>query len=279
MRQNQKNPFHLVDSSPWPIVAAFGALGLTFGGVLFMHGFVGGTFLFLNGFFSTVFVMYAWFKDVVREGTFEGQHTKDVQVGLRWGMLLFIVSEIMFFFAFFWTFFHASLSPSFDIGGIWTPKGVAVLNPWEVPLVNTVLLLSSGVSITWSHHSLLAGSRKNAFRSLALTVALAIVFLFLQGFEYCTSAFSISSSIYGSVFFLLTGFHGFHVLVGMLFLVVCLVRLVFHQFTCEHHLGFEAAAWYWHFVDGEGVYETFFTFFCSRHKFFLKLFRKHLVSG
>jgi cytochrome c oxidase subunit 3 len=257
MKKNQKTPFHLVDPSPWPIVAAFGGLAFTFGGVLFIHGFFGGFFLLLNGLFSVLFVMFTWWRDIIREGTFEGYHTKNVQVGLRWGMLLFIISEIMFFFAFFWSFFHSSLSPSFDLGGVWTPKGVAVLNPWEIPLVNTVLLLSSGIAVTWSHHALIAGYRKQTFRSLFLTVSLAVIFLFLQVFEYCASTFSISSSVYGATFFMTTGFHGFHVLIGMLFLFICLIRLVFHQFTCEHHFGFEAAAWYWHFVDGVGLKDFF----------------------
>lgn len=146
-------------------------------------------------------------------------------------------------------FFHSSLAPSFDIGGVWTPKGIAVLNPWEVPLVNTIFLLTSGITITWSHHALLAGSRKETFRSLVLTVLLAIFFTFLQVFEYCTSTFSISDSIYGSTFFMTTGFHGFHVIIGMFFLIVCVIRFTYHQFTCEHHFGFEAGAWYWHFVD------------------------------
>jgi cytochrome c oxidase subunit 3 len=249
IKKNQKHGFHLVDPSPWPIVAAFGSLGLVFGGVLFMHSFSGGVSLMFSGLLTLVFVLNGWFKDIIREGVFEGRHTKNVQEGLRWGMLLFIVSEVMFFFAFFWAFFHSSFSPSFDMGGIWTPKGISVLNPWEIPLFNTLLLLSSGISITWSHHALIAGSRKNTFRGLLLTVFLAICFTFLQVFEYCTSSFSISDSVYGSVFFMATGFHGFHIFIGTVFLSVCAIRLIYHHFTYSHHFGFEAAAWYWHFVD------------------------------
>jgi len=248
-KKNQKHGFHLVDPSPWPIFTAFGTLGLAFGILMFMHNFSGGVSLMFSGLFMLIFVTNGWFKDIVREGVFEGRHTKNVQEGLRWGMLLFIVSEIMFFFAFFWAFFHSSFSPSFDVGGIWTPKGISVLNPWEVPLFNTIILLSSGISITWGHHGLLAGSRKDTFQGLFLTVSLAICFSFLQVFEYCTSLFSISDSVYGSVFFMATGFHGFHILVGTLFLIVCVIRLKYHHFTYTHHFGLEAAAWYWHFVD------------------------------
>nr|YP_010152767.1 cytochrome c oxidase subunit 3 [Aureoumbra lagunensis]QQW50415.1 cytochrome c oxidase subunit 3 [Aureoumbra lagunensis] len=249
LKNNQKHPFHLVDPSPWPFVASIGALSVTFGAVLYMHNFKNGFEIMLLGICILIFVVSVWWRDVVREATFEGQHTKDVQIGLRSGMLLFIVSEIMFFFAFFWAFFHSSLSPSFDIGGVFPPVGIEVLNPWEIPLLNTLILLSSGATITWSHHAIIAGSRKNSILGLIITVFLAILFTLLQAFEYCNAPFSISDGIYGSTFFLTTGFHGVHVFLGTCFLVVCLVRLFFHNFTREHHFGFEAAAWYWHFVD------------------------------
>jgi cytochrome c oxidase subunit 3 len=248
-KDNQTHPFHLVDPSPWPLVASIGALGMTFGGVLYMHNYAGGSTMLLTGLLATLSVMFFWWKDIVREGTYEGQHTQAVQAGLRWGMLLFIVSEVMFFFAFFWAFFHSSLSPTFDIGGVWPSAGIKLLNPWEVPLLNTVLLLSSGTSVTWAHHSIISGSRKGAFLGLLLTVFLAVVFTGLQVLEYCTAPFSISDSAYGATFFLATGFHGFHVFIGTCFLIVCTNRLVYHHFTREHHFGFEAAAWYWHFVD------------------------------
>jgi cytochrome c oxidase subunit 3 len=155
----------------------------------------------------------------------------------------------MFFFAFFWAFFHSSLSPSFEIGGVFPPVGIEVLNPWEVPLLNTIVLLTSGATITWAHHAIVAGSRKNALAGLSLTILLAIIFTALQGFEYCTAPFSISDSVYGATFYMTTGFHGFHVFIGTCFLLVTNTRLLYHHFTREHHFGFEAAAWYWHFVD------------------------------
>jgi len=248
-RNNQLHAFHLVDPSPWPILSGFSALILTFGFVSYVHGYSGGFFLFSWGLFMILAIMFFWWRDVIREGTFEGQHTLKVQKGLKMGMILFITSEVMFFFAFFWAFFHSSFNPSIFIGGVWPPVFLTILNPWKIPLLNTILLLTSGATLTLSHHSIVWGHKNIAFKSLLLTIFLAIFFTGLQVAEYLSSPFSISSSVYGSCFFMLTGFHGFHVLIGTLFLVVCLLRLYRNHFTKEHHLGFEAAAWYWHFVD------------------------------
>jgi len=249
MRNNQKHCYHLVDPSPWPLISAFSALMLTFGGVLFMHGFLQGSFLWKFGFFMILFMMFCWWRDIIREGTFEGQHTQQVQIGLRLGMLFFIVSEIMFFFAFFWAFFHSSFNPSIALGGVWPPMFITILDPWKVPLLNTILLLTSGATVTWAHHAIVWGFKYQASIALILTIVLASIFTCLQGFEYLTAPFSISDSVYGSTFYMATGFHGFHVFVGTCFLFVCLIRLYFNHFTREHHFGFEAAAWYWHFVD------------------------------
>jgi len=249
IRNNQRHGFHLVDPSPWPLIAAFSALMLTFGGVLYMHGYVGGVFLWRYGFFMCLLIMYVWWRDIIREGTIEGQHTRIVQDGLRMGMILFIVSEVMFFFAFFWAFFHSSFNPSTAIGGVWPPAFMTILDPWKVPLLNTVILLSSGATVTWAHHAIVWGSKSNASIALVYTLILAIVFTALQVFEYVTSPFSISDSVFGSTFFLATGFHGLHVFIGTCFIGVCLARLYLNHFTREHHFGFEAAAWYWHFVD------------------------------
>jgi cytochrome c oxidase subunit 3 len=249
IRNNQRHGFHLVDPSPWPLIAAFSALMLTFGGVLYMHGYVGGGFLWRYGFCMILFMMFVWWRDVIREGTLEGQHTSIVQEGLRMGMLLFIVSEIMFFFAFFWAFFHSSFNPGVAIGGVWPPAFMTILDPWKVPLLNTVILLSSGATVTWAHHAIVWGNKPQASIALIYTLVLAVIFTALQAFEYVTAPFSISDSVFGSSFFMATGFHGFHVFIGTCFLGVCLVRLFFNHFTREHHFGFEAAAWYWHFVD------------------------------
>lgn len=248
-KNNQRHPFHLVDPSPWPFMGSIGGLAFTFGTVMYMHSYSNGLALSLFGFFTILFTMYVWWQDIIREGTFEGQHTWAVQLGLRQGVLLFIVSEIMFFFAFFWAFFDASIKPAVALGGVWPPNGLETLSPWGVPLLNTVILLSSGATVTWAHHAIVSGAKKSAQTGLAITIVLAVIFTALQAFEYFNAPFCISDGIYGSTFFLATGFHGFHVFIGTVFLTVCLLRLGKNHFTREHHFGFEAAAWYWHFVD------------------------------
>lgn len=247
--QAPQHPFHLVDPSPWPIFASLSAFALTSGGVMYMHSYTGGGYMLSLGLTMILYSMYVWWRDIVRESTYEGHHTQAVQVGLRWGMILFIVSEVMFFLAFFWAFFHSSLAPTIELGAVWPPKGIQVLNPWEIPFLNTVILLSSGASVTWAHHAILAGFRRQAIISLLVTVFLAAFFTALQVMEYVEAPFTISDGVYGSTFFLATGFHGFHVFVGTVFLTVCLFRLMDFHFTRKHHFGFEAAAWYWHFVD------------------------------
>ena len=190
-----------------------------------------------------------WWRDVIREATFEGHHTSVVQTGLRYGMILFIVSEVMFFSGFFWAFFHSALAPTVEIGSIWPPEGIHPFNPWDVPLLNTIILLASGATVTWAHHAITTGLRYQAIYALVLTLLLAVIFTSLQAFEYLEASFNISDGIYGSTFYMATGFHGFHVIIGTTFLAVCLVRLINYHFTTTHHFGFEAAAWYWHFVD------------------------------
>jgi len=245
----QNHPFHIVDPSPWPFIISFGLFFLTFGFVMYMHGHTGSSILTLTGFSIVGLTMYTWFRDIVREAVYEGHHTKQVQNGLRKGVLLFIVTELAFFISFFWAFFHSALAPTPEIGSLWPPLGIETVNAWGIPLLNTIILLSSGATITWAHHSIVYGDRKNALLSLTLTLALAFIFTCIQGYEYIESSFSISDGIYGSTFYLLTGFHGFHVIVGSIFILVSTLRLYNHHFSKQHHFGFEAAAWYWHFVD------------------------------
>nr|WQF69674.1 cytochrome c oxidase subunit 3 [Ceramothamnion sp.] len=245
----QRHPFHLVDPSPWPFVASLSAFTCTLGGVLYFHAFKQGNYILICGFISLLCVMFVWWRDVIRESTFEGHHTGIVQQGLRFGVILFIVSEILFFFAFFWAFFHSSLSPSVDIGAFWPPKGIITLSPWDIPAVNTLILLLSGCTVTWCHHALVANQRQQALLSLALTILLAILFTSLQAYEYTVADFRLSDGIYGSTFYLATGFHGFHVFVGTVSLLSCFFRLQKFQLTQQHHFGFESSAWYWHFVD------------------------------
>ena len=241
--------YHLVDPSPWPLFGSLSALASTLGGVMYMHSFRGGSTLLMFGLAMLMYTMFVWWRDVIRESTFEGYHTSVVCRGLRYGMILFILSEVMFFVAFFWAFFHSSLAPAVEIGAVWPPKGIDALNPWGVPFLNTLILLSSGAAVTWAHHALRAGLFMSTLKGLLATIILAAVFTSLQGVEYIEAPFTISDGIYGSTFYLATGFHGFHVIIGTVFLTVCCVRHYLGHFTSNHHFGFEAAAWYWHFVD------------------------------
>jgi len=241
--------FHLVDPSPWPLLAALGGFMLTTGLVSYMHKFLGGWSLLVSGFVVVLFVMYVWWRDIVREATYEEQHTFVVQRGLRLGMILFIASEVMFFFAFFWAFFHSSLAPVFNIGGVWPPKAIITMNTYTIPLTNTFILLSSGATVTWAHHAIILNSKRHTIISLIYTIVLAALFTYFQGLEYVSAPFNISDGVYGSCFYMATGFHGFHVFVGTIALIVSFVRIVLNHSTNTHHFGFESAIWYWHFVD------------------------------
>ena len=244
---HHKHPWHLVDPSPWPVLGALGALALTLGAVLFMHG---GTWLVMAGGGAIIlFTMYVWWRDVVREAEHQGHHSAAVQIGLRFGMLLFIASEVMFFVAWFWAYFSAALFPSAAIGGHWPPTGVTTFNPWGLPFLNTVILLTSGATVTWAHHALKEGNRRHVILGLILTIALGATFTAVQAYEYSQAPFGFREGIYGSTFFMATGFHGAHVIIGTIFLTVCLIRAMKGHFKPDHHFGFEAAAWYWHFVD------------------------------
>jgi len=251
MRANktEKTPFHLVDPSPWPFVTSTGAFVLTSGTVMYMHGYEYGGTVASVGMIFLVSSMVIWFRDVIREGTYEGHHTSLVQTGFRMGMMLFIVSEGMFFFAFFWAFFWSSFGATVEIGSVWPPVGIKPVSEWEIPFLNTMILLSSGASITWSHHAMVCGNRRETLYGLVVTIVLALIFTGLQGFEYLNGDFHISDGIYGSTFYMATGFHGFHVILGTIMLSVALWRVYKYELTRQHHFGFEAGAWYWHFVD------------------------------
>ena len=246
--------YHLVDPSPWPVVGSIGAFVLAIGAVRWMHG--AAPWVFAVGLAIVLYTMFGWWRDVVREAN-RGDHTPVVQLHLRYGMILFIASEVMFFVAWFWAFFDASLFAGEHIqvaryeftGGHWPPQGIEVFDPWHLPLFNTIILLTSGTTVTWAHHALQHGDRKGLIQGLILTVVLGAFFTCVQAYEYAHASFSFAGHIYGSTFFMATGFHGFHVLVGTIFLIVCLLRAVKGDFTPKQHFGFEAAAWYWHFVD------------------------------
>jgi len=239
--------YHLVDPSPWPIVGAIGALAITAGLVLFMRDIT--VWVLVIGLVMIGYTMMMWWRDVVREAEHQGHHTAIVQIGLRYGMLLFIASEVMFFVAWFWAYYNAALFPTVEIGGVWPPKGVVTFNPWDLPFLNTIILLTSGVTCTWAHHEIKHGRNQRAAWALVLTVVLGLCFTALQVFEYAHAHFGFREGIYPSTFFMATGFHGFHVIVGTCFLIVCMVRAFKGHFKADQHVGFEAAAWYWHFVD------------------------------
>jgi len=248
-----KQPYHLVEPSPWPIVGAASAGLLAFGAIEAMHNRT--YFLLAAGLVGVLATMALWWRDVVRESRTPGLHSPIVRIGLRYGMILFIASEVMFFVAFFWAFFHYALFPSHLADGVfekatWPPPGVYTFDPWHLPLLNTLILLLSGCTVTWAHHALLEGDRKGLVNGLACTVGLGLAFTAIQAYEYSIAPFRfIDGGVYPSTFFLATGFHGFHVIVGTIFLAVCLFRAMRGHFTAERHFGFEAAAWYWHFVD------------------------------
>ncbi|WP_084698312.1 cytochrome c oxidase subunit 3 [Muricoccus aerilatus] len=246
-----KHPYHLVDPSPWPLLSAFSAGALLFGIVLWAHYNI--HWMFGVGLVGTLASATLWWRDVVRESKQPGVHTPIVRIGMRYGMSLFIASEVMFFVAFFWAYFHFALYPEHVAGAetaIWPPKGIHTFDPLGLPFLNTMILLLSGCTVTWAHHSLIEGDRKGMLQGLAITVVLGLFFTFLQAVEYSEAPFAFSGGgIYPSTFFLATGFHGFHVIVGTLFLLVCLIRAWGGDFTPKRHFGFEAAAWYWHFVD------------------------------
>lgn len=242
-----KHPFHLVDRSPWPLLSSIRAFILTLGLLNWFN--YNSIFLLCLGIFSILLNNYQWWRDVTRERTFQGFHSLRVKLGIKIGMVLFICSEVLFFFSFFWAYFHFRLRPSLEVGIVWPPRGIETFRIFDVPLLNTTILLSSGVSVTWAHHSLIGKNHATAILSLSLTVLLGAYFTFLQVLEYISASFRFSDSCYGRMFFMATGFHGFHVIVGTIFLLVSLWRLVKFHFSSDHHFGFEAAAWYWHFVD------------------------------
>ena len=254
----KNHDYHLVDPSPWPAIGAAAAFILAVGAVMWMHG--SNPAVALIGFAGVLYTMFMWWRDVIKE-SHQGDHTEIVSLHLRYGMLLFIASEVMFFVAWFWAFFDASLfsgdamqAARFEAtAGVWPPKGIEVFDPWHLPLINTLILLTSGTTVTWAHHALLNNDRKGLKWGLALTVVLGLLFTTIQAYEYAHAAFAFNrdngGNIYGSTFFMATGFHGFHVIVGTIFLIVCLFRALKGHFRPEKHFGFEAAAWYWHFVD------------------------------
>ncbi|MBY8974216.1 cytochrome c oxidase subunit 3 [Rhodobacteraceae bacterium NNCM2] len=264
MSGHKNHDYHIIDPSPWPLLGAVSGFIMLVGMVIFMKG--GTPAVSIVGFLMVLYTMYVWWRDVIRESR-AGDHTPVVSIGLRMGMILFIMSEVMFFSAWFWMFFKHAIFPTAGIpelfadGGvnlmttahgpdsIWPPEGIIPFDPWSLPLINTLILLLSGCTVTYAHHCLLENKRPGLLYGLMATVALGAIFTMFQAYEYTHASFSFRDNIYGATFFMATGFHGFHVLVGTIFLAVCLFRTSIGDFTAKKHIGFEAAAWYWHFVD------------------------------
>ncbi len=261
--------YHLVNPSPWPFVGSVSAFVLAVGAIAYFKSRVSeslplfgldfaaaGPWLMLLGFAGVLYTMYAWWSDVVHESV-TGDHTPVVMMHHRYGMILFIASEVMFFVAWFWAYFdqffrHDDVEQYSRVefmGGSWPPSGVELFDPFHLPLFNTLILLTSGTTVTWAHHALIHNDKNGLKAGLWLTIALGALFTCVQAIEYSHAGFAYSGNIYGATFFMATGFHGFHVLVGTIFLTVCLIRAYVGNLTQKHHLGFEFAAWYWHFVD------------------------------
>lgn len=257
----KEHDYHLVDPSPWPFVGSIGAFIMMLGGVVAMKPDpvlgMSGPWVFYIGLAMVLYTMVGWWRDVTKEAEHQGHHTPVVQLHHRYGMVLFIASEVMFFVAWFWAYFDASLFTGEvaqyarveATGGVWPPVGIETFDPFHLPLMNTLILLTSGTTVTWAHHALQNGDREGLKWGLICTVVLGALFSALQAYEYSHAAFGFSGSIYGATFYMATGFHGFHVIIGTIFLAVCLFRAYAGHFTPQHHFGFEAAAWYWHFVD------------------------------
>ena len=270
--------YHLVDPSPWPVVGSISAFIMAVGAIGWMHHmYAAAPIVFGAGTIGVLYTMAGWWRDVVKDSVVKGDHTPVVKLGLRYGMILFIASEVMFFFAWFWAFFNSSLFPIDVSIGKWPPEGIVPFDPWHFPLLNTLILLTSGATVTWAHHAILKNDRKGAIQGLIVTIALGASFTCVQAYEYSHAAFTFGfnkaqmmpfmdaahksltasatggmgnlNAIYGSTFFMATGFHGLHVIIGTIFLTVCLFRAIAGHFTPARHFGFEAAAWYWHFVD------------------------------
>jgi cytochrome c oxidase subunit 3 len=249
LNQNEQQAFYLVNTSPWPTMLSVTLSSLIWSFLMYFNSFKNALlFLFLS-FILICFYLSQWFFDIIIESTYEGQHTEKVQKGIRFGMCLFILSEVMFFFSFFWAFLYSSLNVHVNYGDVWPPIGIYPLDYWGLPLLNTIILLSSGYTLTWSHNSITESNRYSTINSLLVTIFYGILFTSIQLYEYQIAFFRMNDSVFGSLFYLLTGFHGIHVIIGTLFLKVCLSRLCAYHFTSNHHIGYECCIWYWHFVD------------------------------
>lgn len=243
---NKNHSYHLVEMSPWPLIRSIISFSLLFRIIYWFTNYYNNLIIII---IIISFIIIQWWRDVIRERTFQGNHTLNVYIRFKWGIILFILSEILLFISLFWMFFHRRLSSSIEIGITWPPKGILVFSFIKVPLLNTLVLVSSGITITWAHYRLIENNYKETIIGLLLTILLGVYFRAIQIYEYNESLFTITDSVYGSIFYIITGFHGFHVLVGTLFLITSLCRQMLNHLSINHNFGFEARIWYWHFVD------------------------------
>nr|YP_010585957.1 cytochrome c oxidase subunit III [Plectrocnemia tsukuiensis]UZZ43693.1 cytochrome c oxidase subunit III [Plectrocnemia tsukuiensis] len=262
MKFNNNHPFHLVNYSPWPIIGSWGTM-------IFMMGLIKmfnkmNTNLMNLGLLIIILTMIQWWRDITRESTNQGFHTKKVMMNMKWGMIMFIISEILFFTSFFWAFFHSTLSPIIDLGMLWPPKNIQPFNPFKIPLLNSIILLSSGITVTWTHQMILMNNKKKSMLSLMFTIMLGVYFTMIQIMEYKEAPFSLNDSIYGTTFFVTTGFHGLHVLIGTTMLIISMMRLKMNHFSMNHHIGLEVTIWYWHFVDVVWLFLFIFMYWWSK---------------
>lgn len=239
--------YHIVTRRPWPLLISLRIFIIIIGRIKIFNYI--NYLLITLGFYIIILISFQWWRDIIRERTFQGLHTIKINKLLSLGILLFIFSELLFFISFFWSYFHSALSPNIEIGRLWPPKNIYQFNPYDIPLFNTIILLSSGITITWSHYCLLNKNKFKRLIGILITIILGIIFSLIQLYEYNQSSFCLNDSIYSSLFFIITGFHGFHVIIGRIFLLIILVRIYYNHISSYHHFGFEAASWYWHFVD------------------------------
>ena len=240
-------PYYIVELRPWPILLASRIMLIAISLINWFYFY--DTIILTIRLITLLLSIFQWSRDVIRETTYIGKHTSYLQKLLRMGIILFILREVCFFISFFWRFFHISLAPRVELGCNWPPAGIKPIDPIGVPLLNTIILLASGFTVTWSHYCLLNKKRVKSIIILLITTILGRYFTYLQAIEYYLSRFTITDRVYGSLFFLITGFHGIHVIIGTLFLLINMLRILKNHFSSTHHFRFEAASWYWHFVD------------------------------
>jgi len=254
------HPYHMVTPSPWPYFTGYAVLTLCYGLVMYMNFFNGGLIALLSGLTQLILVLFFWWRDVIREATFEAKHNAYVRRNLKLGFILFIVSEIRFFFGLFWSFFYYALDPVIWIGCSWPPYAIEPVDWKKIPTLNTCILLLSAATVTVAHKSLRADDYDTTLIGFAATLFCACLFTLCQAYEYVVLPYNMSDSVYGSIFYMITGFHGFHVIIGAIFISICFARFLLFHFNPFHHVGFECAIWYWHFVDIVWLFVFFFVY-------------------